>query len=104
MKEGNSSPIQESISNPEKGLEELIKSLKLRIRITPIPDNPQSVMSYSTTIAGASTVASPGKTGPLSTTDSTGGVLNWSASSRGHQIIQGSTVAKLETLALDKEP
>jgi hypothetical protein len=85
---GNNSPIQESINSPSKGPEELIKSLELRIGIMPTPDKPQIAMSY--TIAGTSTAASPCGTGPFLTTGSIGGAPNWPASSRGHQIAQGS--------------
>jgi hypothetical protein len=82
---GNNSPI----GSPSKGPEELIKSLELRVGITPTPDKLQIAMSH--TIAGTSTTAGPGGTCPFSTTGLIGGAPNWPASSRGHQIVQGST-------------
>ena len=85
---GNNSPIQESISSPSEGPEELIKSLGLCIGITPTPDKPQIEMSYA--IAGTSTAADPGRTALFSTTGSIGGAPNWPASSGGHQIAQGN--------------
>jgi hypothetical protein len=81
---GNNSPI----SSPNEGPEELIKSLELRIGITPTPDKPQIAMSHA--IAGTSIAVGPGRTGPFSTTGSIGGAPNWPASSGGHQIAQGS--------------
>ena len=85
---GNDSPIQESISSPSEGPEELIKSLELHIGIMPTPDKPQIAMSY--TITGTSTAVGPGETGPFSTTESIRGAPNWPASSGGYQIVQGS--------------
>jgi hypothetical protein len=66
-KEAGSSSIQESISNSGKESEELSKSLELSVGITPTPDNPQTVMSYATTIAKTSTATSPSGAGPFLT-------------------------------------
>jgi hypothetical protein len=95
-KEGGSSPIQESISNSGKGSEELTRSLKLSAGITPTPDNPQTVMSYATTIARTFTTISPGGAGPFLTVGVTGEVPNWPASSEGYQIAQGSRSGQAE--------
>ena len=54
----------------------------------PTPDQPQIAMSYI--IAGASTTAGPGRTGPFSITGSIEGAPNWPAGSGGHQIAQES--------------
>ena len=88
-KEADSSPIQESVSESGKESEELTMSLELSLGITPTPDNPQTVMTYATTIARTSTTRSPSGAGPFSTVGATRGVLNWPASSRGYQIVQG---------------
>ena len=64
-KEADSSPIQESISESGKESEELTRSLELSIGITPTPDNPQTVMSYATTITRTSTTTSPSGAGPF---------------------------------------
>ena len=81
---GNNSPI----SSPNEGLEELTKSLELRVGIMPTPNKPQIAMSHAT--AGTSIAVGPGGTGPFSTTGSIGVAPNWPASSGGHQIMQGS--------------
>jgi hypothetical protein len=67
-KEADSSPIQESISESGKESEELTRSLELSLAITPTPDNPQTVMSYATTIARTSTITSPSGAGPVTAT------------------------------------
>jgi len=79
MREGDSSPIQESVSdsNEESGEQELTKSLELSIGITPTPDNPQFAMSYASTIARTATaVQSPSGASPFLTTGATGGIPN----------------------------
>src|SRR6267142_1391571 len=61
-REGDSSSIQESISdsNKESRRQGLAKSLELNIGITPTPDNPQFAMGHAATIARTATaVQSP---------------------------------------------
>ena len=83
-REGDSSPIQESVSNSseESKGQELTKSLELSVGITPTPDNPQFAMSYASTIARTATaVQSPSGTTPFSMTGATGGLPHWPVSS-----------------------
>src|SRR6267142_1513999 len=74
-REGDSSSIQESISdsNEESRRQELAKSLELNIGITPTPDNPQTAMSYTSTIERTATaVQSPSGASPFLITGMTG--------------------------------
>jgi hypothetical protein len=78
-------PIQGNISESKQGL---VKSLRLYIRTTPTPDEPQIMMSYAATITTTSTAQGHSRTTPFSTVGMTGGTLAWPTDSRGDQIMQ----------------
>jgi hypothetical protein len=69
--------------------QELVKLLGLYIGMTPIPDEPQIIMSYAATITMTSTAQGHSRATPFSTVGVAGGTPDWPTDNGGDQIMQG---------------
>jgi hypothetical protein len=83
-------PIQGNIGDSSsESRQELVKLLGLYIGTTPMPDEPQIIMSYAATITTTSIAQGHSRTTPFSTVGAAGGTPDWPTDSGGDQIMQG---------------